>query len=299
MKFTKVKLMSVLVSGLVLSACTLGNPAEKVKEAVEEKGTEIKAKVTEEMFKDIADDLVRKNLVATMNQAKVRTRTTMGMGDEAVVTVTELDMSGGDYRYKTGQEVKGEMKNEMVFMGEAIYLKDYSDGAWWKEVTKPEEIAEQAKGLMELPDFESIKDEVVEKNLQSTYQKIGEEPCGGKSGGLTCYVYQETYPNDGGVRKFWFDNKKFLTWKEEQGEGEDKVISEMEYEGVKVETPAPTKDVPEGESVFMLMGKQTMREAMPEGAAEEMPDFNQEDYNQFLKEIESKMPEEAGDQGNM
>jgi len=296
---TKAKVTTILMGVLILSACSLGNPVEKVKETVTEKGAEIKTQVTEEMFKDIADELVRKNLVATMNQGKVRTRTTSGTGEEAMVTITELDMSGGNYRYKTSQEIKGELKNEMVFMGEAIYLKDYSDGSWWKEVSKPEELADQAKKMIEMPDYETLKEEMMQKNTQSTYKKLGEEPCGGNSGGLTCYVYEEVDPDGVLSRKFWFDKQKYLTWREELGEGEDKIVNTMEYQGVKVETPAPTKDVPEGQSIFMLMGRQAVNEAVPGSAAEDMPDFNQEDYNQFLKDIESKMPEELGDQGNM
>lgn len=279
----KIGLLTVAISAGLLGGCQAiqNSPIGKVMDKVPGVAEVAQQKVTEEMLKDISDPLVRKNFAATYNKGQVRTTATLGVGQEIYKTVTEMDMSGGKYHYKTAEERKGKIQGEMIFMGDTTYAKDYADNTWWKQTTKPEAVTSGELDQFDMPGEFDLEEESA-KSAQSTYRKVGEELCGTMAPGLTCYAYEEIYPDNGGVRKFWFDTKEYLTRKEEQGVGEGKMVSEMTYDKISVTAPTPTKDVPEGESIFMMLGKQQYEQNMQEAQGAEGVD-----YQKFLDQIKS------------
>lgn len=285
--------ISILILGLTLSGCAAiqNSPVGQVMEKVPGVNNANQPKVTEEMLKDISDPLVRKNMVATFNQTKSKNRSVVGTGKNQMINVTEFDMSGGTYNYKTGEEKNGTLLNEMVFMGETTYAKDYSDNKWWKETSKPEALPSSEAGEANIPKPIDIQEETT-KSTQSSYKAMGQEPCGESAPGLTCYVYEETYPENSGSRKFWFDTKDFLTRKEEQGTGAMKALTQMWYDNISVTAPSPTKDVPQGESIFMMLGKQQYEQQLKESGAnvkqvlpENLPEIpNQDAGNDYVED---------------
>jgi hypothetical protein len=279
----KNNLLAVALLAVILGGCQAiqNSPIGKVIEKVPGVSESNQQKVTEEMLKDIADPLVRKNIVATYSKGKVRTVSMVGAGKAQYKSITEVDMSGGKYNYKTAEEKNGKIQGEMIFLGETTYAKDYSDNKWWKETNKPEAVTTGEPTTEVIPEAFDLEKETA-KSVQATYKKLGEEPCGAMAPGLTCYIYEETYPESMGARKFWFDTKDFLTRKEEQGTGTMKTTSEMTYENISVTAPAPTKDVPKGESIFMMLGKQQYERTMKESG-----NTNSQDYQKFLKQIDS------------
>ncbi len=93
-----------------------------------------------------------------------------------------------------------------------------------------------------------LKEEYTKSNV--TYKKLGEEACGG----LTCYKYEEKQGSgDQSTRTFWFDTKELLLRKETNGYGEFKSTEEYSYDNLSVSAPSPTKEVPEGKSIYDYM----------------------------------------------
>lgn len=209
-------------------------------------------KASEKDFEFVADPLVRKHFVAQANQTSFRTKSlSSGRGEGTMVS--EVQMKGDKFNFRTVTEDKnGKEISQMIMMGDTTYVKDYKDNKWWKEVAKPGPTSTPTNKEI-IPTPESFKDELLKKKTVQ-YKQLGTEACGLASGGLTCYKYQEIDPeNKEATRIFWFDNSKYLLRKEEVGFGEFKTTSEYSYDNIVINAPSPTKDVPEGKSVYEML----------------------------------------------
>jgi hypothetical protein len=162
--------------------------------------------------------------------------------------VQEIQFKGDEMSMRSWQETSGKKSAEMVTIGDTTYLKDYKDNVWWKQVAVRNEAVESGP----VDDAEPIdfKEEYTEQKDTTVYKNMGQEACGD----LTCYKYEQSdSANPEGVRTFWFDVKDYLLRKEESGYGEFSSSSVYEYTNISVTAPNPTKDVPEGKSIYEYM----------------------------------------------
>lgn len=202
----------------------------------------VKAQIEKELA-DIKDPLIRKQFAAQLSQTSFRTKTlSSGKGEPA--SVTEMEIKGESAYYRTIElDSSNKEVSQIISMGDTTYVKDYKDGKWWKQTSKPD-----ATTVSEaIPTPESFKDELGKKKDTTQYNKLGEEQCGN----LTCYKYEEiNSANQEGSRIFWFDNKDFLLRKDQFKFGEFTTTVEYSYDNIAINAPSPTKDVPTGKSIY-------------------------------------------------
>ena len=209
-------------------------------------------KVSEKDFNFISDPLVRKNFVAMANQDRFRIKSTSSGKGNGISTVM-MEMQGNQYNTDIIQtDEAGKKMMHMIVIGDTTYAKDYKNNIWWKQVAKPVTITPTGTPAQEeaVPTPESFKDEYAKKQ-SFQYKRLGTESC---DGGLTCYKYLETDPaNNGATRTFWFDNQQYLLRKEVMAEGEFTTTNIYSYDNINISAPSPTKDVPEGKSVYEMI----------------------------------------------
>lgn len=202
-------------------------------------------RATEKDFESITDDpTLRKHFASQANKTDYRTKSTSpGSG---LTTVNEIQIKGDSFNFGEIESDGAKEKKHMITIGDTIYLKDYSDDKWWKQTIKPEKQKEEKEKPEEPKDF---KDEYSKPNL--TFKTLGKEACGPPAGGLTCFKYEQLDPENPEVKRtFWFDDKDYLLRKEQGGFGEFIATVEYSYDGINITAPSPTKDVPEGKSIY-------------------------------------------------
>ena len=245
-----------------------GTPLKEMVEKIPGVGSST-PRVTEDMFSDIADPLVRKNMVAMSNQSKFRMRSTFGMGKQVFISNTEMEMKGDSYSSKSSQEQNGKVSGETIMMGDTTYMKDYSDNKWWKETAKPDTTVPDATPE---PSFtpEDFK-EIFDKSATSTFTLLAEEACPAPNATLKYYKYEEAY-SAGSKRTWWFDTKKFLTRRDEMGAELGNTVVDYSYEDISITAPSPIKEVPEGKSIYEVSSEQQYQEMVKNGS---VPDYSQ------------------------
>lgn len=244
--FIYTKVLNKNISSLTEQASGLGSMV----------GDAMMPKLTENDFKDIEDPLIRKHLAKQFSQTKMMiTSSSDGLDDNSKTVVTTDYRSEKDYRMQMVQMMGGKETQNMITIGDTTYLKDQADGKWWMQ--KAEELKSEQSELTKLADTFSPKDiqeEVMEKNI-TTYKSLGQEACGN----LTCHKYEEVLSGqDGSSRIFWFDTRDLLLRKEQTGYGEYTTVTEYSYDNITVTAPSPTKEVPEGKSIYDMMASQMM-----------------------------------------
>lgn len=231
-------------------------------------------KLTENDFKDIEDPLIRKHLAKQYSQTKMMiTSSSDGMDDNSQTTITTDYRSDKDYRMHMVQMMGGKETQNMITIGDTTYLKDPKDGKWWMQ--KAETLTEQSKWTEVAESFtpEDIQKEVMEKT-KVTYKSLGQEACGS----LMCHKYEEVSGDDSSSRIFWFDTQDLLLRKEQTGYGEYTTVTEYRYDNINVSAPSPTKEVPQGKSIYDMMADSYME---------------QSGYGDQLKDFESMMPSDT------
>lgn len=231
-------------------------------------------KVTEDDFAYIEDELLRKHYASQANQTEFKVETqSSGMGGTATSWYV---LEGENFKYRMQQTGEG-MQSDMIVIGDTTYIKDFSDNKWWKQKSEP--TAEEDQIEEQIEEYKIDPAEEQTQFAQMQYKNLGEEACGE----LMCHKYEETDPvmTDGGTRIFWFDTKEYLLRKEESGYGEFSSTSIYSYDDISVDEPSPTKDVPEGRSIYEYMGG-----GIPQG--EGMP--SQDEIDAMMKQYQ-----ESGD----
>ncbi len=207
-------------------------------------GSTLTPRATEKDFESITQDpTLRKHFAAQANQTSYRTKgTSPGSG---LTTVNEFQLKGDSFNLREIESDGTKERKHMITIGDTIYLKDYSDNKWWKQTIKAEEQADE-EATEEPTDF---KEEYSQPNLQ--YKSLGKEDCGSHTKGLTCFKYEQIFPESPDSKRFfWFDDKDYLLRKDQAGFGEFIATIEYSYDGINISAPSPTKDVPEGRSIY-------------------------------------------------
>lgn len=201
-------------------------------------------KATEKDFDFIQDPQIRRHFVAQTNQTSYRTETVSpGSG---LNIVKEIEIKGESFKSRDIENDGSKEKKHTITIDDTVYLKDYTDQAWWKQTIKSEQNAQPDEALDEPIDF---KEEYSKPNL--TFKELGKESCGVLAAGLTCFKYEQTDPQSPQIiRTFWFDDKDYLLRKDQGGFGEFIVTTQYSYDGINISAPSPTKDVPEGKNIY-------------------------------------------------
>ncbi len=232
----------------------MGLLAGKVSELT---GTALVPLISESELADIEDPLIRKHLVKQFSQRAYRvTGTSSGIGNGKTVTETDF-RSLTDFRMHMLQVMDGKEVSDIIIIGDTTYVKDYKDGAWWMQKQKDQK--DKTTELVEDPERftpESMKEEALKKT-KVTYKSLGQEACGT----LTCHKYEEIGGEDSGKRTFWFDTKDLLLRREEGGFGEFTSTTEYSYDDISIKAPSPTKQVPEGKSIYEMSAGSMMQGA--------------------------------------
>lgn len=248
MQKTALAASGLILGSLFFAGCS--NPAQQAQQAVSQTVQQAAGNlVSEADFAKITDPLVRKNFVAQANQRTFRTvmaNSNRAAGD----TTAEMQITGTKVAFHTSTVI-GKNTQEMIMMGDVIYVKDPS-GTWWKQTTPK---ASATPTTFKIPSPDEIKQQLTDKQNTAVFKAEGTEACGS----LTCYKYVETDGGDASTAKtIWFDNQQFLTRKEEQTMGGDKITTTYSYDNISVTEPANAKDVPAGHSAFeYIMGAPT------------------------------------------
>lgn len=237
-------------------------------------GPELLQRATEKDFESITDPILRKHFVAQSNVAAYRTRS-KSSGKGEIIDIYEYVLKGDfPFRWIQEDDVKKKEVAHLISIGDTTYVKDYSDGKWWKQTVKPEK--QEEENVQEPEDFKEtfLEEDPIE------YKNLGQEACGN----LTCHKYEQTF-GDGGTRTFWFDTKYYLLRREVSGFGEFSAEIIYTYDGIRISAPSPTKDVPEGVNIYeYFYGTQTSFPTTPaapaggsEGGTYEVPTLPPED----------------------
>lgn len=223
-------------------------------------------RATEKDFEFIEDPTLRKHFATQANQTTYRTETASpGSG---LTHVNEVQIKGGS---SSNREIQSDGEKEIkhtITMGDTIYLKDYTDGKWWKQTIKYEEVTEEEPEDLEEP--KDFKEEYSKPDI--AYKSLGKEACGS----LTCFKYEMFDPQNPEVKRtFWFDDKDYLLRKEQGGFGEFIATTQYSYDGINISAPSPTKDVPEGKNIHEYENN-TSQQAPSQQQLEQL----QQQYNQ-------------------
>src|SRR3990167_4420151 len=161
------------------------------------------------------------------------------------VSVTSNDQSGAstielasDSKGNSSMVVKqdGQEQGSVVVFNGVTYLKDSTDGQWFKfsstDANKPEVLdlkKEFAKG-----DFKGDAGQTLQ------YKNVGTEACGN----LTCFKYQVIDPNKPNEEGFlWFDNKDYLLRRVTAKNDGSTTDMNLTYTKVSISEPSPTNDL--------------------------------------------------------
>lgn len=222
-------------------------------------GPEFIQRATEKDFETITDPILRKHFVAQSNVAAFRTRA-KSSGKGEIIDIYEYILKGdAPFRWIQEDDVKKKEVANLISIGDTTYVKDYSDGKWWKQTVKPE--VQKEENVKEPEDF---KKTFLEEN-PIEYKNLGQEACGN----MTCHKYEQTFRDGSGTRTFWFDTKYYLLRKEVSGFGEFSAEIVYSYDGIKISAPSPTKDVPAGINIYdYFYGAQSYSPPAPAGGPE-------------------------------
>ncbi|OGK19099.1 hypothetical protein A3B50_03465 [Candidatus Roizmanbacteria bacterium RIFCSPLOWO2_01_FULL_40_42] len=188
----------------------------------------------------------------------------------------------------------GKEMTNTITIGKTVYVKDQSDGKWWKQTPEDEEKPETEK-MERSFDPKELAKEFKEEADKTTFKKIGKEACGD----MTCFKYQMINPAFADVTEYlYFDDREYILRKMVTV-AKDGMISESTFEFGKasIKEPSPTKDVPEGQNIYMmsLPGGGMMNSGQkngPQGGP------SQEDVEKMMKEFQDKYqaPDTSADQ---
>ena len=235
----------------------------------------ITQKATEADFSFIEDPTLRKHFVTQANVAGYRT--TGSSPASGLKQTSEAQIRGDEWSRREVEENAGVEVKNMITIGDTIYLKDYSDNTWWKQVMKFEDLPETDDEEDVYTEPKDFKEEY--SNPQISYDSLAEEACGK----LTCFKYQQYFSKDPEFKRaFWFDDQDYLLRKEQGGFGEFITTIEYSYDAINIQAPSPTKEVPAGKSIYDYMSEgytQTTPGLPVYDQMPEIPSVDIEDYS--------------------
>ena len=226
-------LLALLV---VVVLAVIGVVAWKVNDSRSTSSTSVNKAVQDKCMSEVNDELFCKfaGAFGNVGDYKVIVNTTAEGGSSVLELASDSKGNSSMVVKVNGQE----QGNVVVYSG-VTYLKDYTDGQWFKygsnDTNKPE-----ALDLKK----EFVKSDFKGDNGQKLgYKKIGTEKCDK----LSCYKYQTTDPEKPDETSYlWFDTKNYLLRRATVNDSKANTNADMTltYESVVISLPSPTKDIP-------------------------------------------------------
>jgi hypothetical protein len=166
---------------------------------------------------------------------------------EGKKTESTMEIQGEDKSHITSS-VDGKEESNYISIGNTTYMKDYTDGKWWKTTVDTKDTSGSEKTDWK-GEFEKSINDSADK---TTYKKIGKEACGS----LTCLKYQVIDPqNTESTEYIWFDTKNYSLRKTRSESKGSVTETTFTYDGVNITAPSPTKDMTNPEDVYSSLLK--------------------------------------------
>ena len=213
------------------------------------------------------------NKAMTQDMSKLNyTIKTASTDPEGNISNSEMKMDNKGNSQIVSSDKEKETSN-IIVMGNITYMKDYTDGKWFKMENESEDNQEMG----EMPNMESMKEEFEKQQENIEYKKIGKEACGT----LNCFKYQIIDPTlTDSVQYIYFDDREYLMRKmstQDQSGYTYEMI--FEYGPVTITTPSPVKEMPSYEGTMPESS-----EAMPGSQEGGMP--SEEELNKLKEEYQ-------------
>jgi len=142
----------------------------------------------------------------------------------------------------------GAVTYETIIIDDATYIKDASDGKWWKQATAASQQSATAAEVS--PDFEEPSN--TDTGNKTEYKKVGTEACGDR----TCLKYQIVDPDFPELTQYlWFDTQDYLLRRMRTESANGVGDFTYSYVNVNISEPSPTKELPTGSYVNPLTGE--------------------------------------------
>ena len=217
---------------------------------------------------------VNKGLAQDMSKLNytIKTASTDSEGNKSN---SEMKMDNKGNSQIVSSEKEKETSN-IIVMGNTTYMKDYTDGKWFKMENESEDNQEMGQ----MPDMESIKEEFQKEQENIEYKKIGKEACGT----LNCFKYQIIDPNQTSSTQYiYFDDREYVMRKmssiDQSGYTYEMIF---EYGPVTITAPSPVKEMPSYDSVIPESS-----ESIPGSEEGGMP--SEEELNKLKEEYQDLM----------
>ena len=158
---------------------------------------------------------------------------------EKTESLWEISVDGKSHfvTWENGKEI-----SNMINTGDATYIKDYTDGKWFKTTFTKTQDGTKQPDTSNIEEFKKkMQDEIKEKEDNITYKNLGKEPCGS----LTCFKYQIIDPDViDSADYIYFDDREYLVRKTRNEDKDGQIIeSTYEYKQVTITAPSPIKEM--------------------------------------------------------
>jgi len=210
--------------------------------------------------------------------------TTMTIDKDGKTSESIFELDGKENsRMISSQDKKETMA--LVHLGEFTYMKDLSDGKWWKYENKSQNPNPQSQNPEDIK--EQMKKYTQEYKDKTSYKKIGKEACGK----LTCFKYQMVLSDmPDYVQYIYFDDREYLMRKT-RTEDKSGLVTETsyEYKSVNIAKPSPVK---EGNPWGGAMDNNSPENPGSGISQQELKDIQEKIQNQMQQPEETAEPSE-------
>ncbi|MBI2051983.1 hypothetical protein HYT33_04470 [Candidatus Roizmanbacteria bacterium] len=137
-----------------------------------------------------------------------------------------------------------------IMIGNTVYLKDQKDGKWWKQTKEQKKEDGEGDEPEKKYDPKEIKKQLEREESKIAYKKVGKEQCDSR----TCFKYEMVNPDFAEVTEYiLFDDRDFILRKM-ISQTKDGTVTEttFAYENISINAPSPTKDVPQGQDIYLM-----------------------------------------------
>lgn len=155
--------------------------------------------------------------------------------DDGVTSTSTMQIQGDNFHITAG----GDAAYEAIKIGDTMYVKDFSDNAWWKQTLSSGEDASTPASYDNTNYTFEEPSAAIPEAQRTAYEKIGTEACGD----LTCLKYQIIDPTDTTtINYIWFDNQDYQLRRMQTTSVDGTYDIVFDYTAFTISEPSPTKE---------------------------------------------------------
>lgn len=191
--------------------------------------------------------------------------------------VSRFESVGSDKTHMMTSE-NGKETFNFIKIGNASYMKDYSDGTWIKTVMEEPKTTEgKQTGGFSPEDMKNMFSKEKTAEDKTIFKKIGKEACGPYS----CFKYQSINPDMADITQYIFFDDATYTMRKTQTVSKDGMVTEFEfdYNPVSITEPSPLKASPPAGTKVPPIG--------PPGTG---TDMSQEELQKLMQQYQKNPP---------